>query len=351
MVRKRNSQKAGLSSGTLVHAEAGKTGPVRVTILNYSETEFEEKEVTAGDKLIFENKPAVTWINVDGIHQPEIIQKIGDRFSLHPLLLEGISNTKQRPKIDDYGDHMLVVLRMLYLGKENGKVTGEQVSLILGPNYVISFQEREGDVFDVIRDNIRQDKGRIRKTGADYLAYALINAIVDHCYIILEEVGDTIEDVEQRLAKNPSPRNLQLLRQLKKEMLFIRKSVWPLREVVSHLECCESQLIHASTGVYLRDVYNHTIEIIDMMENYRDMTSGMLDIYFSSISNRMNEIIKVLTIFASIFIPLTFIASLYGMNFRFMPELGWRWGYFSVLLVMVLIGVIMIMYFRRKKWL
>ncbi|MFB0509709.1 MAG: magnesium/cobalt transporter CorA, partial [bacterium] len=297
----------------------------------------------------FKDKPTVTWINIDGIHKVEVIEKIGNCFNLHPLILEDILNTGQRPKIEDFGEHIFLVLKMLYyLEKE---ITIEQVSLILGPNFVISFQEREGDVFNNIRERIRNNKGRIRKMGADYLAYSLLDAIVDGYFVILEKVGEEIEDIEEKLIKNPTPKTVQIIHNLKREMISLRKSVWPLREVVGVLERGESALIKKTTGIYLRDVYDHTIQVIDTIETYRDMISGMLDIYLSSISNRMNEVMKILTIIATIFIPLTFIAGIYGMNFRFMPELGWRLGYPAVLFIMVIIGIVMLFYFRRKKWL
>lgn len=223
--------------------------------------------------------------------------------------------------------------------------------MILGSDFVISFQEREGDVFNPIRERIRSGKGRIRKMGADYLAYALVDAIVDNYFIILEKLGEKIEDIEEELVTDPSPETLQAIHNLKREMIFLRKSVWPLREVVSGMERGESALLKETTGVYLRDVYDHTIQVIDTIETFRDMLSGMLDIYLSSVSNRMNEVMKVLTIIATIFIPLTFIAGIYGMNFQYIPELGWRWGYFAVLFVMVIIGIGMVTHFRKKKWL
>jgi len=253
--------------------------------------------------------------------------------------------------MEDYGDYIFVVLKMLYSGENKDEIEAEQVSLILGSNFVISLQEREGDVFDPVRDRIRKSKGRIRKTGSDYLAYALLDAIVDNYFLILENVGEKIEDTEQQLATNPSPETLQYIRELKNEMIFLRKSIWPLRELINGLERCESTLIHESTGMYLRDVYDHTIQIIDTVESYRDMISGMVDIYLSSISNKMNAVMKVLTIFASIFIPLTFFAGVYGMNFNYLPELEWRWGYFGFWGVVILVGGSMVVYFKRKKWL
>ena len=349
---KKRSGKAGLPPGTLVHVGERKAEKVKIRILDYDEVQFEEKEAkTIEESFPFKDKPTVTWINIDGLHEVEIIEKLGSHFGLHPLLLEDILNTDQRPKMEDYGDYIFVVLKMLYSGENKDEIEAEQVSLILGSNFVISLQEREGDVFDPIRDRIRKSKGRIRKTGSDYLAYALLDAIVDNYFLILENVGEKIEDTEQQLATNPSPETLQYIRELKNEMIFLRKSIWPLRELINGLERCESTLIHESTGAYLRDVYDHTIQIIDTVESYRDMISGMVDIYLSSISNKMNEVMKVLTIFASIFIPLTFVAGLYGMNFEFMPELTWHWGYFALLGFMAVVGIGMLVYFKRKRWL
>jgi magnesium transporter len=319
---KKRSPKVGLPPGTLVHIGEKKVEKARITIMDYDETNLEEKEAkTIEESYPFKDKPTVTWINIDGLHEVEIIEKLGSHFGLHPLLLEDILNTDQRPKMEDYGDYIFVVLKMLYPGENKDEIEAEQVSLILGSNFVISLQESEGDVFNPIRDRIRKNKGRIRKAGADYLAYALLDAIVDNYFLILENVGEKIEDTEQQLAANPSPETLQYIRELKSEMIFLRKSIWPLRELISGLERGESTLIHESTGAYLRDVYDHTIQVIDTVESYRDMISGMVDIYLSSISNKMNEVMKVLTIFASIFIPLTFVAGVYGMNFEFMPEL------------------------------
>lgn len=348
----KKTQKTGLPPGTLIHIGKRKIDKARITIIDYDETQFEEKEAkTVEDCFPFKDKPSINWINIDGIHQTEIIEKLGSYFGLHPLLLEDILNTGQLPKMEDFNDYIFIVLKILDCEKESNEITAEQVSLILGPNFVISFQESLGDVFDPVRDRIRKSKGRIRNAGADYLAYALLDAIVDNYFIILENFGENIEDTEQQLAANPIPETLQLIRTLKKEMIFLRKSIWPLREVVNGLERGESSLIHDSTGIYLRDVYDHTIQIIDTVESYRDMLSGMLDIYLSSLSNKMNEVMKVLTIFASIFIPLTFIAGIYGMNFKLMPELEWQWGYFIALIGMATVGISLLVYFRRKKWL
>lgn len=246
---------------------------------------------------------------------------------------------------------MFIVLKMLSYSDTTQTVEAEQVSLVLGSNFVISFQERIGDVFDQIRDRIRNAKGRIRKMGPDYLCYALIDAVVDSYFAILERVGENIESMEEELVSAPTESTLQQIHSLKREMISLRKSIWPLRELIAGLEKSESSLIKETTDIYLRDVYDHTIQIIDTVESFRDMVSGMLDIYLSSISNKMNAIMKVLTIIATIFIPLTFVAGIYGMNFEHMPELKWRWAYGAVWLVMIAVAGIMLIYFRKKKWL
>jgi len=349
---KGRSKKVGLPPGTLVHIGEKKVDATRITILDYDEAHFREEEIKTVDECIaFKDKPSVTWINVDGIHQVEILERLSDCFGLHPLVAEDILNTDQRPKMEDFGDYIFIVLKMVYQDHKNDEVVVEQMSLILGANFVISFQEREGDMFDPIRERIRSEKGRIRRMGADYLAYTLIDATVDRYFTILEKLGETVEDLEEALVTDPRPETLQSIHNLKREMIFLRKSVWPLREVVGGLERSESLLIKESTEIYLRDVYDHTIQVIDAVETFRDMLSGMLDIYLSSVSNRMNEVMKVLTIVATIFIPLTLIAGIYGMNFRFMPELEWRWAYPIVWLVMITVATLMVLYFRRKGWL
>lgn len=350
---KKRSKKAGLPPGTPVHIGEKKRERTKITILDYDGANFQEVEIRRVDECFpFRDKPTVTWINVEGIHQVEILGKLGDCFGLHHLVLEDIANTDQRPKMEDYGDYIYTVLKMLYYNDKSNEIVIEQISLILGQNLVISFQEgKEGDVFGPVRERLRSEKGRIRKMGADYLAYSLLDSIVDNYFIILERLGEKIEFLEEELVTNPTPETVQTIHDLKREMIFLRKSVWPLREVISGLERGESSLIQESTHIYLRDVYDHTIQVMDAVETFRDMLSGMLDIYLSSISNRMNEIMKVLTIIATIFIPLTFLAGVYGMNFRYMPELERPWAYPLVLLFMLAIGLLMVFYFRKKRWL
>ena len=352
-LKNKRSKKSGLPPGTLVHIGEKKRDKVRITILDYNETQLEEKEVkTIEECFPFKDKTTTTWINIEGLHEIDIIEKIGNHFNLHPLLLEDIVNTEKRPKMEDYGEHIFIVLKMLSHDDKANQIKSEQVSIVLGSNYIISFQEGiEGDVFEPVRKRIRNGKGRIRRMGADYLAYSLMDAIVDHYFLILEKLGERIEDIEDELVTNPSQETLRTIHHLKREMISLRKSVWPLREVLGCLERGETSLIQEPTRVYLRDVYDHTIQIIDTVETYRDTLSGILDIYLSSISNRMNEIMKVLTIIATIFIPLTFIVGIYGMNFEHMPELKWRVGYFIVWGIMAIVALGMLFYFRKKRWL
>jgi magnesium transporter len=292
----------------------------------------------------------VTWINIEGIDS-EAIQKIDEHFGIHALVSEDIVCLGQRPKLEDYENYIFIVLKMIYFNQKVNDILDEQISLVLGPNFVISFQETEGDVFGPIRQRIREGKGRVRTMGADYLAYTLLDAVVDNYYVILEKCGDDIEALEDQIMEDPHKGIGQEIHQLKRDMIDLRKQIWPLREVIAGLQRNESRLIRKQTGVYLRDVYDHIIQVIDTVESFRDMLSGLHDIYLSSISNKMNEIMKVLTIFAVIFIPLTFIAGIYGMNFQFMPELQWKYGYFVVLGFMAFVGIGMLLYFKKKKWL
>jgi magnesium transporter len=325
--------------------------PVKLSVIKYDADNFQEKEVNSVNEAFqLKDKSSVTWLNISGVHKTEIIEQVGAHFAIHPLVLEDIASTGQRPKMEDFDEYIFVVLRMLSFDVKEKETKTEQVSLIFGRGFVISFQEMEGDVFDYIRERLRSNKGRIRKMDADYLAYALIDAIVDNYFIILENLGETIEDIEDKLVTNPSTETLRTIHDLKREMVFLRKSVWPLREVISRLERSESSLINKSTRIYLRDVYDHTIQIMDSVETFRDMLSGMLDIYLSSVSNRMNEIMKVLTVIATIFIPLTFLTGIYGMNFRYMPELELTWSYPAILTLMFIVALLMVFYFKRRKW-
>ncbi len=350
LVRKRN-RKAGLPPGTVVYNGETRKRDVGITILDYDKDHVEEKSIeNVEDVFPFRDSATVTWINVDGIHDTSIIEALEEHFGIHPLVQEDIVSIGQRPKFEDYDDYFYIVLKMMSYDDENDNIVSEQVSLVVGRNFVISFQEHAGDVLNPVRNRIRQKKGRIVKMGADYLAYALLDIIVDNYYSILERIGDRVESMEEDLLGNPSLDTLHEIQRSKREMIFLRKSIWPLREVINGFDRSESKLIDKRTRVFLRDIYDHTIQVIDTLESLCDMVSGMLDMYMSSASNRMNEVMKVLTIIATIFIPLTFVAGIYGMNFEFMPELGVRWAYPAVWGVMITIGLVMVLFFKRKKW-
>ena len=350
---KDRSDKLNLPPGSIVHIGEKKTESVRITVIDYDEQNFQERQIQNIEECFqFKQTPTATWINIDGLHDVSIIEKVGECFDLHPLVLEDIVTTGQRPKIEDYDTYIFIVLKMLSYNMELNAIQSEQVSVVLGKNYVISFQESAGgDVFDTIRDRIRTSKGKIRKMAADYLAYSLIDAIVDHYFLILERLTEQIEDLEDELVAIASDETGTHIRALKRELIFLRKSVWPLRELVGALTRTESGLVAKSTEPYLRDVYDHTVQVIDTVETFRDMASVMLECYLSSISNRLNAIMKVLTVIATIFMPLTFITGVYGMNFKFMPEIDWKYGYLFVWVIMAVISGSMLIYFARKKWL
>ncbi|MFH1916231.1 MAG: magnesium/cobalt transporter CorA [Nanoarchaeota archaeon] len=348
----RRGKKAGLPPGALVYVGKKLPGPVRITVIDYSDKKFEEKEVKDIEECFpFKNTPTITWINIDGTHDVKTIEKIGNHFGVHPLILEDILNTNQRPKVQDMGAYVYIVLRMFSYLQDKHRIVSEQVSLILGKNFVISFQESDDwDVFDSIRLRLRNKQGRIRKLGPDYLTYSMIDAIVDNYFIILENFGERVEYMHGELLENPKKEVLHTINIAKREMIELRKSIWPLREVVGNLERGDTNLVQKSTLIYLRDVYDHIIQVIDTIETLRDTLSSMLDIYLSSVSNKMNEIMKVLTIISTIFIPLTFLSGVYGMNFRYMPELEQPHGYFFILGVMMLVAIVMLIFFRKKKW-
>jgi magnesium transporter len=349
---KKISKKTGLPPGTLIHVGEKKTEKVRIRVMAYDEENLEEKDLdTIEECFPYLKKPTITWINIDGLHEVDVIDKIGKHFGLHPLVLEDILHTNQRPKVEDFEDYLFITSKMLSYDDKMNQVHAEQFSLVLGTHYMISFQEEEGDVFNPIRERLRKKTGRIGKMGVDYLAYALMDAIVDNYFVLLEKLGEKIESLEESLISDPGPNTLNAIHHLKRELIFLRKSVWPLREVINSMERLESTLIHDRTSVFLRDVYDHTIQVIEIIETFQDMVSGMLDVYLSSLSNRMNEVMKVLTIIATIFIPLTFIAGVYGMNFKHMPELEWHWGYHIVLSIMAILAIFMLFYFRKKRWL
>lgn len=346
------SNKAGMPPGTLIHIGERKAENIRLSIIDYDEKGLEEKELkTIEESFIYKDKPSITWINIDGLHDVEIIAKIGNEFDLHPLIMEDILHTNQRPKMEDFENYLFIVIRMLYYDKTENEIISEQLSLILWKNLVISFQESSGGIFEPVKERLRKDKGRIRKMGPDFLLYALMDTVVDNYLIVLENINERVEELEEELISRPEPGTLEAIHNFKRELIFLKKSLWPLRDLIGILERGESELIQEKTTVYFKDVYDHTIHMIDTVETYRDLVSGMMEVFLTSISNRMNEVMKMLTIIATIFIPLTFIAGVYGMNFNYMPELSWRYGYFMALLIMLLVGIVMLIWFKRKNFL
>jgi len=345
-------KRIGLQAGTLGHFSSSKANAkIDVSLVDYSPGAFvEKKDASIKDCLACLNNPSITWVNICGIHDPHMIEEVGKKFGLHPLMLEDIMSLGQRSKLDDYKETLYIVARMLTYDSKKEVASDEQVSLILGKNYVITFLESNSPIFNPIRERLKQADSRIRQRGADYLYYALIDCLVDNYFVILEKVDGKLEHLEGELFDHPGVETLQTIHQIKREITFLRKSIWPMREVISNFRRIDSPLVQDSTKLYVQDVYDHTIQAIDTIESFRDLTSGMLEIYISNISQRMNEIMKVLTIMATLFVPLTFIASIYGMNFEHIPGLHWEWGYFSVMGFMLILSIGMLAYFRRKGW-
>lgn len=347
----RRGKKVGAAPGTLVHIGQQYASETPISILDYDQDNLSELNVSEFTDIgRYRDSGTVSWLNLDSVHQPHVIEAIGREFNLHPLVMEDVLNTDQRPKVEDYDGYLYIVLRMLRFDKERQQIQSEQLSLVLGDNYVLSLQELPGDVFEGVRERLRTGR-RIRFMKADYLAYALLDAVVDHYFVLLEHLGDQVEDLEDELVDKPQPSTLSKIHHFKREMLLLRKAVWPLREVLSRLSRDESPLVSAETRLFLRDVYDHVIHVIDTVDTIRELLASMLDLYLSSSSNRMNEVMKVLTIFATLFMPLTFIAGVYGMNFEVMPELEWVYGYPAVMLFMLLVVLGLVVFFKRRGWL
>jgi magnesium transporter len=354
---KRISKKVGMRPGEVVYVGAERKEPIKIRIIDYTRDELRELEAShIRDCFPFRDSKTVTWINISGIHDVEVIKNIGSHFGIHDLSLEDIANSGQRPKFEEGDGYLMFIIKMKYWPEESPEIVSEQVSILCGENYVISFQEMEGDVFEPVRDRLRRTKPRERFMNADYLAYALMDAVIDNYFAVTERIGEDIEELEDELISKPRTEHLEMIHHLKRELSLMRKATWPLREVVSAMERSESKLIQKETRIYIRDLYEHAIQIIDTVETYRDMVSGLMDIYLSSVSNKMNEVMKVLTIIATIFIPLGFLAGVYGMNFDpalsgNMPELGMPYGYVLFWVVALGIGLGLFVYFKRKKWL
>ncbi|GAA3584244.1 magnesium/cobalt transporter CorA [Snuella lapsa] len=355
MAKKRSKKfqkKIGQVPGTVIYTGEKSTRDLFIEVFNYDKDNYIEKNFSNVDECFdFRQSNTVTWINLNGLNHVSQIEKIGEHFSIHPLVLEDIVNISQRPKIDIYDDYLFVVVKMLYYDT-NEKIISEQVSLVLGENYVLSFQEAEGDVFDSLRDRIRNAQGRIRTQQADYLLYALMDAVVDHYFNIIEILSDKIEDFETDIfSGNVHEHFNKDIQDLKREILRVRRAIFPIREVISRIEKHESPLINKKTIAYYRDIYDHLIQVAENIDIYREMIWSLMDMYMTSISNKMNEVMKVLTIMASIFIPLTFIAGIYGMNFDYIPELRYKYAYFILWGVLIVIFVALLWFFKRKKWL
>ena len=349
----RRRSPVGAAPGTLIsHPDAP---PPAIRAIGYGPDQFEEVEVASvEDVRTLRDRWPVLWINVDGVGHAETVEALGDVFGLHRLSLEDVMNVHQRPKVEEYPEYLFAVARMATLGD---RVDTEQLSLFLGEGWAITFQERAGDCWEPVRERLRLGRGRIRTEGADYLFYALLDAVVDNFYPIMEEFGERLELLEEEVVADPREELVGVIHAARRDALALRHSTWPMREAMGQLFRDEHRLISADTRIYLRDAYDHTIQVIDLLENYREMSSALLDVYLSSVSHRMNEVMKVLTIIATIFIPLTFIAGIYGMNFNpdaspwNMPELSWYWGYPAVMGVMLVIALALVGYFRWKRWL
>lgn len=338
--------------GALVYTGTKESNSLFIESFDYTPDQITEQELkTVEEAFTYKSTRSKTWINFNGLNKISEIEKVGKYYNLHPLILEDIVNTSQRPKIDEYNEYLFLVLKMMYYD-ENEAIISEQISLVLGHNYVLTFQEAEGDVFDSLRDRIRHAKGRIRNESADYLLYTLIDAIVDNYYLIIETMGNKIEDLEDNLIKGQPQDDISLqIQRLKREILKIRRAIFPLREVINRIEKSDSELIEIKTKHFFRDVYDHVIQISETIDIYREMIWSLMDMYMTTISNKMNEVMKVLTIIATIFIPLTFIAGVYGMNFDNIPELHYQYSYHILWAVMIMLFLALLYYFKRKKWL
>lgn len=352
MPRLFKAKPAGLPPGTLLHVGKWRSAVPTITVVDYAEDYFTERQVPTLDQALpLINQHSTTWINISGLNHVDVIEQVGAHCQIHPLVLEDIVDTNQRPKMEDHGEYLFIVLKMAFDPEQGQEAAALQLSLLVGADYLISFEEADSPIFAPIYERLRAGKGRARKLGADYLAYTLIDTVVDNYFVLLENLDERLEVLEQQLIFSPDPLVLRKIHDLKADLLHLRRSVWPLREVVSALERSESNLLQEATLIYIHDIYDHTIQVIDTIDAYRDMIASMLDIYLSSVSNKMSEVMKVLTIISTIFIPLTFIAGVYGMNFRYMPELEWEWGYFFIMGLMSVVGLGMVAYFKCKRWL
>jgi len=349
---KKKDASIGKAPGSLIFIGTQKTDYCRIQVIDYDPADLQELELRdIKDGVSFKATKTVSWINIDGIHDTELIRNIGENFDLHPLVLEDIVNTGQRPKMEEYDDYLFFVIKMLRYDKEKEMVVSEQVSMVLGQTFLLTFQEQPGDVFDPVRERIRRHKGRIRGSGIDYLAYALLDTIVDNYIHIIERFGERIEDHEDEILDNPVPELLHHINLYKREMNYIRKSVRPAREFIQQLYNLDTDLIEEKTFPFLKDLLDHATQSVEVIDTYREMLSDQLNIYHTGVANRLNEIMKILTIFSAVFIPLTFIAGIYGTNFEYLPELHYRYAYFIFLGVLISVALLMLKFFKRRGWL
>ena len=348
LARKRRV-KPGTVPGTLV-SEVAPARKVKITVISYSADEYEEKEVESIDECFeYVGRREVTWINVDSTEDAGLLGQIGERFGIHPLALEDIINGGQRPKLEDFGEYIYITVRLPRKPETTSSIETEQINILLGQKFVMTVHD-SGNAFDPVIQRMKENKGRIRKMKTDYLAYALMDLVVDQHFPLMESVAEQIEAIEDEVQENPSPDVVKKIRMIKRDLILIRSSIWPMREVINSLEREEPELITESTKVFLRDVYDHTIQIADIVESYRDILSEMFNVYLSVKADNTNEVMRILTIFATIFIPLTFVVGIYGMNFEFIPELKWRYSYFVMIGIMVVVTVVMLRFFMKRGW-
>lgn len=348
----RASRKAGLPAGELVHVGEMHEATSSITLLDYDKDNLRVHQIDSiQDLLPFKSSESMSWVIIEGLADVELIQQLGEAFDIHPLVLEDIVSTHQRPKLDEFDDYLYLVLKRLEVASDSFVVTQEQVSLLLFDNMLFTFKEKRDDLFTPVITRLQTEKSRLRAQTTDYLAYVVLDTIVDGYFTVQDSLDQFSDDIEEKLLDQPGPELLTRIQKVKRELIFVRKSLSPLREMLAALERCESTLLSEKTHIYLRDVYDHTIRVIEAMDSYRDLITGMLEMYLSSVSNRLNEVMKLLTVFATIFIPLTFITGIYGMNFQNMPELKWPWAYPTLWLVFISIAVSLLIYFRKRKWL
>ncbi|MFP4499257.1 MAG: magnesium/cobalt transporter CorA [Vulcanimicrobiota bacterium] len=349
---KKKSDKAGLPPGSLVHTGNKSASPVKIEFMQYDAGNLEEELVTDLTACQDISKPGkINWLSIEDLSDEKIVATLGKYYDVHPLVQEDILDTGQRPKMEEYDNLLYFVVKQMNFNREEEELKTQQISILLMDNLVLSFAENDDIVFDSIKKRLRTSKGIIRTKGADYLTYCLLDTVVDDYFLVLEEMGGVIDQIEDLLFEEPDQESLENIQILKRKLIIFRKSIWPLREVINRFQRNIIDSPDKTTEIYLRDLYDHVIQIIDTIETYREVLSSLLDVYLSSLSNKMNEVMKVLTIIATIFIPLTLISGIYGMNFKYMPELEWKWGYFVTLGVMALIGLGMVLFFRKKKWL